>query len=78
MAATAYSKKTIPKQTKPKKAVKKSKEKSKHADIVDLKLRNQMISEAAYFKALNRDFQGDYCLEDWIEAEKEIDILVKK
>lgn len=35
-----------------------------------------MIAEAAYFEALNREFQGDYCVEDWLEAEKEIDTLL--
>lgn len=36
-----------------------------------------MIAEAAYFKALNRDFQGDYCVKDWLEAEAEIDASTK-
>ena len=77
MATTAITKKPGPKRTAPKKAVKKSKENSKHAGIVDPELRDQMIAEAAYFKALNRDFQGDYCVEDWLEAETEIDNLIK-
>jgi len=77
MATTAITKKPTPKRTAPKKAVKKSKENSKHADIVDPELRDQMIAEAAYFKALNRNFHGDYCEEDWLEAESEIDNLIK-
>ena len=77
MASTAITKKPTPKRTAPKKAVKKSNENSKHADIVDPELRDQMIAEAAYFKALNRNFQGDYCVEDWLEAETEIDTLIK-
>ncbi|NNC67383.1 MAG: DUF2934 domain-containing protein [Gammaproteobacteria bacterium] len=77
MATTAIIKKPTAKRTAPKKAVKTSKENSKHADIVDPELRDQMIAEAAYFKSLNRDFQGDYCVEDWLEAETEIDTLFK-
>ena len=59
------------------KTEKATKSKSKSKDIVSPKLRKQMIAEAAYFKALNRDFQGDYCVEDWLEAETEIDALIK-
>lgn len=36
-----------------------------------------MIEESAYFKALNRDFQGGYCEEDWLEAEREIDASIE-
>ena len=60
-----------------KKTAKATKSKSKSNNIVSPKLRKQMIAEAAYFKALNRDFQGDYCVEDWLEAETEIDTLIK-
>lgn len=59
------------------KTVKTTKSKPNSSDIVSPKLRKQMIAEAAYFKALNRDFQGDYCVEDWLEAETEIDALIK-
>ncbi len=74
--ALTTTKKTASKQAKPKKEVKTSKRNSKLANIVDPELRDQMIAEAAYFKALNRDFQGDYCVEDWLEAETEIDNLI--
>ena len=40
--------------------------------------REQMIAEAAYFNALNRDFEGDDCLNDWLEAEKEINTSLIK
>ena len=76
MATTAITKKPTPKRTAPKKAVKKSKGNSTLSNIVDPELRDQMIAEAAYFKALNRNFQGDYCVEDWLEAETEIDTLI--
>lgn len=59
-----------------KKTAKANKSKPKSKDIVSPKLRKQMIAKAAYFKALNRDFQGDYCVEDWLEAETEIDALI--
>lgn len=55
------------------KIMKTRKTKSTKRAVVDPKLRKQMIEEAAYFKALNRDFQGDYCVEDWLEAETEVD-----
>ena len=47
-------------------------------NIVDPELRNQMISEAAYFIALNRNFHGEYCVEDWLQAEKQIDKQFKE
>ena len=60
-----------------KKTVKAFKSRPKSNDIVSPKLRKQMIAEAAYLKALSRDFQGDCCVEDWLEAETEIDTLIK-
>ncbi len=36
----------------------------------------QMIAVAAYHKAEKRDFAPGYELQDWTEAEKEIDILM--
>jgi hypothetical protein len=30
------------------------------------------ISEAAYFRALGRNFEGGDLVEDWLEAEKEL------
>ena len=61
------------KRTTPKRAAKTTKSKLNKSDVVASKYREQMIAEAAYFKALNRNFQGDYCVEDWLEAEKDID-----
>lgn len=55
---------------------------SKHSSVarsatketsISSEVRRQMIAEAAYFKALERDFVGDYCLVDWLEAEAQID-----
>lgn len=59
------------------KATKSTKGKTAKPVVVSPKFREQMIAEAAYFKALNRDFQGDYCVEDWLEAEAEIDASTK-
>lgn len=62
--------------TAKKKTTKSTKSKTNAPNVVHPKLRQQMIEEAAYFKALNRDFQGDCCEEDWFEAETEIDVLM--
>lgn len=35
--------------------------------------RQKLISEAAYFKSMNRNFAQGYEQEDWLEAEQEID-----
>jgi len=59
-----------------KKATKTTKGKTGKPDVVLPKFRQQMIAKAAYFKALSRDFQGDYCVEDWLEAEAEVDTLL--
>jgi hypothetical protein len=37
-----------------------------------------MISEAAYYKAEKRGFIGGDPAADWVEAEKEIDAILKK
>jgi len=50
-----------------------AKAKSDKTNVVHPKIRKQMIKDAAYFKALNREFEGDSCIEDWLEAEEEID-----
>ena len=39
--------------------------------------RQFMITEAAYFRAEYRDFAPDHELEDWLEAEKKIDEMLK-
>lgn len=38
-------------------------------------IRIQMIAEAAYFRAENRNFQQGDARQDWLEAEREIDRL---
>jgi DUF2934 family protein len=40
---------------------------------VDPELRRQRIATAAYYRAERRSFAGNRELEDWLEAEKEID-----
>ena len=39
--------------------------------------RYQMIAEAAYFRAADRDFAPGHEIDDWIAAEKEIDLMLK-
>ncbi|MFA5941486.1 MAG: DUF2934 domain-containing protein [Sinimarinibacterium sp.] len=43
------------------------------ADKPDGELRDHMIAEAAYYRALNRGFNGGDPNEDWYAAEHEID-----
>lgn len=62
--------------TQKKKAKKTTKAKSSKPSVLHPKIRKQMIKEAAYFKALNREFEGDSCIEDWLEAEEEIDTAI--
>ncbi len=38
--------------------------------------RRQKIAEAAYYRALQRGFHGGSDIEDWLEAEAEIDKLI--
>lgn len=35
--------------------------------------RRRLIAEAAYFKALGRNFEGGSAVDDWFAAEREID-----
>ena len=35
--------------------------------------RRRMVAEAAYFRALNRGFNGGDPVEDWLTAEREIE-----
>lgn len=44
-----------------------------HDFALHLKDRRQMIAEAAYFKAEKRGFVPGRALDDWLEAEREID-----
>ena len=40
--------------------------------------REEMIAEAAYYRALSRGFEGDEHLRDWFEAEKIVDEMLHK
>ena len=40
-------------------------------------IRLQMIAEAAYYRAEHRGFAAGEALQDWLEAEKEIDQRLK-
>jgi len=40
---------------------------------IDAEIRNRMIAEAAYYRAEARGFATGYELEDWLDAEAEID-----
>ena len=40
--------------------------------------REEMIAEAAYYRALTRGFEGDEHLRDWYEAEKFVDERLHK
>ena len=40
--------------------------------------REEMIAEAAYYRALSRGFEGDEHLRDWFEAEKIVDQMIHK
>jgi len=68
------SKKKVSKKTSTKKAAKKSSVPSS-LDITPEE-RWKMVAVAAYHKAEQRGFATGYELEDWTEAEKEIDALL--
>lgn len=44
-----------------------------HDFALHLKNRHQMIAEAAYFNAEKRGFAPGRALDDWLQAEREID-----
>lgn len=46
--------------------------------IVPPEERHHLIAEAAYFRAENRGFQGGCPVQDWLEAEREIDQLLSQ
>lgn len=48
-----------------------------HTSAVSAEEREHMIAEAAYFLAENRHFQGGDPLDDWCQAELEIDSKVQ-
>jgi hypothetical protein len=39
-------------------------------------VRHKMIAEAAYYRAQSRNFQSGHEVEDWLEAEAEVDRLL--
>ena len=39
-------------------------------------IRRQIIAEAAYYRASNRGFNGGDPVEDWLQAEREIDSVL--
>jgi len=40
--------------------------------------REEMITEAAYYRAQSRGFEGDEHIRDWFEAEKIVDEMLHK
>ena len=40
--------------------------------------REEMIAEAAYYRAMARGFEGDEHLRDWFEAERIVDEMLHK
>jgi Protein of unknown function (DUF2934) len=52
--------------------------KSKKKNSISPEQRYQMIAEAAYFRAEKRGFIGGDMAQDWLEAEAEIDDILKK
>lgn len=40
--------------------------------------RHEMIAAAAYFRAEQRGFCGDACLDDWLTAEAEVDARLRQ
>ncbi len=40
--------------------------------------RHQLIAEAAYFRAERRNFAPGYELEDWLDAETEVEMMLSK
>lgn len=49
--------------------------KEKAINRITSKIRHQMIAEAAYYRAERRGFQEGNVLQDWLEAEREIDLM---
>jgi hypothetical protein len=44
---------------------------------VEARERDAMIAEAAYYRAEARGFESGHELEDWLAAEREIDLLLE-
>jgi hypothetical protein len=45
-------------------------------DLVSPEERHARISRAAYSRAEQRGFDGDHTLDDWLEAEREVDAQI--
>jgi hypothetical protein len=74
---TQSSKKVVGKKQSPveKATISRTVSRAKHewAQPVTQEERHRMITEAAYFIAEQRGFQGDLSLDDWLQAEAEVD-----
>ena len=71
---TQVSKKTIaPRQTAAHKAADMAAAKRQQTQNLAPEERHRLITEAAYFIAEQRCFQGDMAMEDWLQAEAEVD-----
>ena len=46
------------------------------ADTIDPDLRYRMISEAAYHRYVDRSYADGYDIEDWLQAEAEVDHIL--
>ena len=71
--ATPRSAKAAP-STKPAKP--KVRDRARRVETITEEQRRSMIAERAYFKAERRGFAGGDALQDWCEAEAEIDALI--
>lgn len=62
-----------------KKSAKKAaqKEKKKQRTQPPIGVRQRMIAEAAYMRAESRNFQGGDPVQDWLEAEKQVDSVLQ-
>jgi len=45
-------------------------------DALDMDLRHRMISEAAYYVYAQRGYQDGYDVDDWLQAEAQIDHII--
>ncbi|MGA7964672.1 MAG: DUF2934 domain-containing protein [Gammaproteobacteria bacterium] len=59
------------------KAIAKTKTARKTVPSVGAQTRHEMIAQAAYFRAERRGFVGGGEVEDWLEAEREIERTLK-
>lgn len=71
--ATGAKKKTTTTRTK-----KKTTSSPMKVSTVSSEIRMQMIQEAAYYRAERRGFSQGDALQDWVEAEREIDQLIEE